>query len=272
VHAALRAIDDAPGTAALTFSRVRGRTVLTRAFSTSPLKLLNPINREAAWVYLANYGGGLVDGDRLQIDIDVQRGATAVIATQGSTKIYRGGRGTSQLLRAEIAADALLVLAPDPIVCFAQSRYAQKLEIHCAPGGSLVLVDWLMGGRIARGERWQLDRFESSLRVYLGDRVALHDALRLTPDDGVLAQRFGRFNHLVSVVIAGRPEALRIHEEIAAMPLDRRADVLISANLVNESLLLRIASITTERAAQTLRSLLAFLPMELGADPWSRTW
>ena len=105
----------APGQSALTFSRVGERTVVRHAFSTSPLKLLNPRNQgSAAWVYLASYGGGLVDGDALRIDIDVERGAIAVISTQASTKVYRSPHGASQQLRADVADDALLVLAPDP--------------------------------------------------------------------------------------------------------------------------------------------------------------
>ncbi len=286
----------APGQAAITFSRIGERTVVRRAFSTSPLKLLNPINHgaphpdplpaqrgegdaqrrvrgAAAWVYLASYGGGLVDGDALRIDIDVERGAAAVISTQASTKIYRSPRGTSQTLHAEVADDALLVLAPDPVVCFAQSSYVQEQEIRLAPRAALVLVDWLMGGRVARGERWQLDRYDSVTQIWCGERRLLYDALRLTPEDGDVAVRMGRFNTLLSVVVAGVAEASRIQQEIAAMPLDKRADLLISASpLRDAALIVRIASTSTERAAQTLRRLLAFLPPLLGDDPWSRKW
>lgn len=267
----------APGRGALTFTRVGERTVVRHAFSTSPLKLLNPQNHSAAaWVYLASYGGGLVGGDALRIDIDVERGAAAVISTQASTKVYRSLQGASQQLRADVADDALLVLAPDPVVCFARSSYAQNVEIRLAERGALVLVDWLGAGRVASGERWQLDHFSSVTQIWCGSRRLLYDSLRLTPEDGDVAQRMGRFNTLLTIVIGGPPlaaHASRVLQEVAAMPLEKRSDLLVSANPLGESaLLLRIAAVSTERAGQTLRRMLAFLPPQLGDDPWSRKW
>jgi len=261
----------------MTFTRVGERTVVRHAFSTSPLKLLNPQNHSAAaWVYLASYGGGLVGGDALRIDIDVERGAAAVISTQASTKVYRSLQGATQQLRADVADDALLVLAPDPVVCFARSSYAQNVEIRLAERGALVLVDWLGAGRVASGERWQLDHFSSLTQIWCGQRRLLYDSLRLTPEDGDVARRMGRFNALVTVVIAGpllAAHASRVLQEVAAMPLEKRSDLLISANPLGEgALLLRIAAVSTERAAQTLRRILAFLPPQLGDDPWSRKW
>ena len=259
----------------MTFSHVGERTVVRHAYSTSPLKLLNPRSHStAAWVYLASYGGGLVGGDALRIDIDVERGAAAVISTQASTKVYRSPRGASQQLRAGVADDALLVLAPDPVVCFARSSYAQDVEIRLAERGSLVLVDWVGAGRIASGERWQLDHFTSVTQIWCGHRRLLYDSLRLTPEDGDVADRMGRFNTLLTVVVAGfAADAARILQEIAGMPLEKKSDLLISANPLGEgALLLRIAAVSTERAGQMLRRMLAFLPPQLGDDPWSRKW
>ncbi len=259
----------------MTFSRVGERTVVRQAYSTSPLKLLNPQNHSAAaWVYLASYGGGLVGGDALRIDIVVERGAAAVISTQASTKVYRSARGASQQLRAGVADDALLVLAPDPVVCFARSSYAQDVEIRLAERGALVLVDWIGAGRVASGERWQHDHFSSVTQIWRGPRRLLYDSLRLTPEDGNVALRMGRFNTLLTVVVAGlAADAARILQEVAAMPLEKKSDLLISANPLSEgALLLRIAAVSTERAGQTLRRMLAFLPPLLGDDPWSRKW
>jgi urease accessory protein len=277
VRSARSASANVPGRGALTFSRVGERTVVRRAFSTSPLKLLNPRNHSpAAWVYLASYGGGLVDGDALEIDIEVECGATAVISTQASTKVYRSPNGTSQRLRADVADDALLVLAPDPVVCFAHSSYAQDVEIRLGSRGALVLVDWLGAGRVATGERWQHDRFTSVTQIWCGQRRLLYDSLRLAPEDGDVADRMGRFNTLLTVVAAGPPlaaDAARILQEVAAMPLERQADLQISASPLREgALLLRIAAVSTELAAMALRRLLAFLPPHLGDDPWSRKW
>ena len=55
---------NAPGIARLAFERAghTGRTAISTAFATSPLRILMPRNHgHAAWVFLASLGGGLVD-------------------------------------------------------------------------------------------------------------------------------------------------------------------------------------------------------------------
>src|SRR5262245_60409912 len=67
-----------PGRAFLAVTRRDRRSVVTRAFARSPLRLLTPANHgHAAWVYTSSYGGGLVDGDRLAVDVEVKPGAAA---------------------------------------------------------------------------------------------------------------------------------------------------------------------------------------------------
>ena len=114
-----------------------GKTVLGTAFAASPLRLLTPADHgDAAWVFLASLGGGLLDGDRIDLDVEVGDGASALLGTQASTKVYRsppGGAGSSQRLSARVGAGALLAVVPDPVVCFADTRYEQTLENLARP-------------------------------------------------------------------------------------------------------------------------------------------
>ena len=57
-----------PGTGFLDVARVERRSVVRRAFATSPLRLLTPKNHgSAAWVYASSYGGGLLGGDQADV-------------------------------------------------------------------------------------------------------------------------------------------------------------------------------------------------------------
>src|SRR5438132_2693882 len=192
------------GTGILEFADVRGETVLTRAFTTSPLKVLNPSHAgQSGWAYLATYGGGLVDGDTLAVHVDVGRGAVALVATQASTKVYRSPRGAAQTLLAHVADDGVLVLLPDPVTCFSGARYRQDQRVLLDPGANLVLVDRLTAGRIDFGERWVFDEYNSRMFISRGDHLLLHDALALTRDEGNIARRLDRFNCLAVVVVVG---------------------------------------------------------------------
>lgn len=263
----------APGTGVLEFAEVCGETVLTRAFATSPLKVLNPRHAgRSAWAYLATYGGGLVGGDRISVRLDVRQGAAALVTTQASTKVYRSPRGTRQTVLTHVADAALLVLLPDPITCFSGAQYRQEQRVHMNAHANLVLVDRLTAGRIDFGERWLFDEYISRTLIWRGDRLLLHDALALTREEGDIARRLGRFNCLAMVVLMGpllTATAARLAASFSSTPVTSRADFLASAAPVGgDGVVLRFASCSTERLAIALRQYLDILITLLGDDPW----
>jgi urease accessory protein len=257
--------------------RDRQRSVVSRAYATSPLRWLLPTNHgHAAWVFSSSYGGGLVDGDALSLDIDVRPGATALVSTQASTKVYRSPRGTSVDTRARIASGGLLVLLPDPVVCFTGSGYRQVQRIDVAEDAGLVLLDWVSSGRRTSGERWAFDEYVSRTIVHLGGRLVLHEALALRASDGDLAARFGRFDVLAIAVVLGhalRHEVASIVARLSERAPLRRAEQLLSVAPLGESgCVVRIAGRSVEQVGRTVRELLDFVPPLIGDDPWKRKW
>ena len=116
--------------------------MLTRAFAASPAKLIATKGHgTACGGYAATFGGGLVGGDEIRLRVDVTAGARALLTTQASTKVYRSPHGTSAELQGRVGLDGLLVVAPDPVVCFAGARYRQVQRFHVEEGGTLVVMD-----------------------------------------------------------------------------------------------------------------------------------
>lgn len=269
-----------PGRGVLELSFIAGRTNVTRARATSPLKLLAPRRRgPAAWVYTSTYGGGLVAGDEIDIDIRVGPKAICVIGTQSSTKVYRNPTGlpSRQMVRATVAEGATLVLAPDPVTCFAGATYEQQQRFYLHPGGALVMIDWLTSGRRARGERWAFSRYRSRLDVYFGQEHLLADALLLHPGDGPLESpyRLGRFNCLALVVLLGEPlaEASRLLvEHVSGQPLGRGSPIIDAASPIRHGAVLRILGETAEQVGRRLKDKLCFVSEFLGESPWARKW
>ena len=268
----------APGRGSLeVIARPDGRSVVSRAYATSPLRLLTPGNHgHAAWVYTSSYGGGLVDGDRVELDIEVGAGAAAFVSTQASTKVYRSELGAATELRAAVAAGGLLIVMPDPVVCFAASRYTQTQRFHVAAGANLIVVDWLSSGRAASGERWQFDEYVSRLRVDVDGTLVVHDALALRAADGDLPARLGRFDVLALVLVLGsdlRGFASGILEQVSRLPVTRRHDLIVGAAPTGDGgCLLRVAGRSVEQVGRVIREYLASVPTMLGDDPWARKW
>jgi urease accessory protein len=266
-----------PGCARIGVIRSGTRSVVERAYATSPLRLLTPANHgRAAWIYSSSLGGGLVDGDRVSMNIDVGPGAAAFLSTQASTKVYRSPRGTGAETHASVAADGRLVVAPDPVVCFSGARYRQAQTFELADRGALVLLDWLSSGRRASGERWNFDEYHSRIVVRLGGRLLVHDALALRAGDGDIQRYLGRFNVLAIAILAGATFAATGASLVArasASPLVKRPDQLVIAtSLGDRGSVIRFAGTSVEQIGRTIREFLSFLPALLGDDPWTRKW
>ena len=266
-----------PGLGRIAVERIGRRSVVCRAYATSPLRLLTPRNHgHAAWVYASSHGGGLVDGDDVSVEASVGDGAAAFLSTQSATKVYRSPRGTRAALDADVGENALLVAAPDAVVCFAGSRYQQTQRIAVTAGGRLVLVDRVTSGRRESGERWRFDEYVSRTAVHLDGRLLVHDATALRASDGRLADRFGRYDVLAVAMVIGRgfeEEIARIDARVRAEPVRRRADRLIAAAPVGDAgCILRIAGRTVEDVDNLIEDLLGFVPGLLGDSPWARKW
>lgn len=157
-------------------------------------------------LYVISFGGGLVSGDSVTLDIDIGEGTRLVMLTQGSTKVYRERRGrdpaaaglpraagpaSSQYMRYLVRPNATLILLADPVTCFARSRYTQvqRVDLRCPHTSSLVLLDWVTSGRLAVEvesdrvpEFWLFYLYHSRNEVRVGDTVVARDVQWLEQD------------------------------------------------------------------------------------------
>ena len=270
----------ANGKGVLQTSLVAGRTAITRAQATNPLKLLCPRRSpKAAWVYVTTYGGGLVAGDQIDLNVNISSGTTCVLTSQASTKIYKssGGKTCRQTVNASVDEDALLVVAPDPITCFADAKYQQHQQVNLHANGSLVLVDWLTSGRRARHECWMFSRYYSRIDITYDQTPVFLESLLLDPADGPIDSpyRLGRFHCMALLVIVGpalQQASSAMIEEVSQQPLERDCSLVQAASPIPSGSVLRVLGTDTESVGQVLKSRLDFLSDRLDGGPWSRKW
>lgn len=259
----------------LAFRRAGERTVLAEAFASSPLRFLTPRNHgRAAWVFLANFGGGLVDGDHLAIAVDAGPGSTAFLGTQASTKVYRSARGCSQELAIRVDEGAAVALVPDPVACFAGARYRQRIDVSLAPTGSVLLVDGYTAGRAARGERWAFDRFDARTTIARAGKTVVVDATRLDPAQGPIAERMGRYDAMLTMTVVGERFAGVREAMLAPLPAPStgEAAVVTASPVGADGAIVRVAATGFETASRPLRRSFEALARFLGDDPFARKW
>ena len=268
--------DGAAAAAHLEVRHVSGRSVTTRAHVTPPVEMLTPRRRGgAAWVYLRTFGGGLVAADRVQLYADIHEGSTAVLTTQAPIKVFHqlDGVGAQQTLQAAVGPGATLVVAPDPLTCFADAAYEQRQTFDLVGDASLVLLDWVTCGRAARGERWTFDRYDSCNRIRCDGREIVFDRLRLDaalhpPADDFAAGPFDVIATLFFVGPAARAGVAETTAWIADFVGDERLQASFSPH--DWGGVLRVMGSRPQRVHAVLKQRLEFLEPLLGMGVWSR--
>lgn len=268
------------GRGELKVEMVAGESAVVTARASSPLKILVPGSRgHCVSACFSSYGGGLVAGDEIAVEVELGDGARCYLSTQASTKIYRnpGLLPCGQTLKASLGKESVLVLVPDPVQAFGRSLYRQRQEFCLQKDSGLVVVDWLSSGRAACGERWAFSRYESRNEIFVCGKRLVVDSLLLDPADGPIESscRMGRFNCLALLVLAGgeiSEPAARVLEAIGSRPVPRRSALVCSASPLSGGALVRIAGERVEEVGKELHRLLDFLPEVLHDDPRLRKW
>ncbi|KAK5122133.1 hypothetical protein LTR85_004379 [Meristemomyces frigidus] len=171
-----------------------------------PLKLVSPAPTGTAGdpshlvhtVYLLTYGGGLVAGDSIDLNVTLEATTRLALLTQGSTKLFKSpGREmlSKQCMTVNLAPGSALCYLPDPVQPFARSCFEQSqvYNVVTAPGdeqnpGNLCALDWVCNGRPANGENWSACRYGSRNEIYL---VQEDGKRRLLLRDNVLLDDHG---------------------------------------------------------------------------------
>ena len=256
-----------------------GPSVVTRAYATSPLRLLMPKNHgSAAWVYTSSYGGGLVDGDRIALDVDVGPGAAAFLSTQASTKVYRSPqRHEQRAARAHLdggtpgghARPGRLLRGARATGRRSRSTCRRTAGSCSSTGCRRAGTPPVSGGRSTSTSRGcaRESRADSSSTM----------RWRCAADDGDLRDRMGRFDVLAVVLILGtrlRDRAAEIAARVAEMPVPPPARAARGGDAGWRIAAACCASPGRRSSRRRGRSAeyLGFLPGLLGDDPWARKW
>jgi urease accessory protein len=236
-----------------------------RARGAGPLRLLCPrAAGRAGWIVTSSLGGGLVDGDAVALDVTIEAGATAVITTQASTKVYRGS--SRQELAVRVLGDGTALVVPDPVVPYRDATFVQATRIELTSASTLVACDVVTAGRVAHGERWNAARVDSTLRIAIDGRARVLDRVVIAGP-----ARLGRFEALATAVLLGpRVNAIAAAQLAALGPVSR--SVIVSGSAVASGAMFRIAGERIADVIDATRALVAPACEACGELPWARKW
>lgn len=130
------------------------------------LKALYPEGDEVCHAVIVHPPGGIVAGDQLQIALDVEPHAHALVTTPGATRFYRSeGAVASQVLSAVVREAARLEWVPQETIVHDAAQAANRLAFKLERGASMIGWDIVCLGLPAAGESFQTGRLDQHLEV-----------------------------------------------------------------------------------------------------------
>ncbi|WP_415379840.1 urease accessory protein UreD [Halosimplex sp. TS25] len=165
-----------------------GETNLVRDLARAPFHVSGTLGHdplpEAETVYVQSPTGGVAQGDRHDVDVVVGADAVAHVSTQSSQKVLSMARNYAAAdVSLAVGSGGHLDYVPEPTILHEDSRFFQGVDLEVAPDASAVVGDVVVPGRLARGERFDFERYLSRLRVRREGDLLVDDATHLRPAD-----------------------------------------------------------------------------------------
>ncbi len=182
------------GHLALSFAYRRNGTVLTRQEAALPLAFQRPLYPEGpahCHGVVLHPPGGIANGDRLRMDIDLGRDARALLTTPGATKVYRSATEALQEVHITVAAGGWLEWLPQETILFDGARWRQRTRVDLVPGAVWLGWDITRFGRSACGERFASGNWRADTEIWRGGRPLWIDRQGLTGGSPLLETPFG---------------------------------------------------------------------------------
>ncbi len=236
---------------ALEFSADARRTIMESMRHFGPLRVQRPFYPEGdskvCHIYLLHPPGGVVGGDRLDIEIDVKTQARVLLTTPGSAKFYRSSGAMAkvhQTLRVDEGA-SLEWFAQENIL-FPGARVHSRTQVQLQ--GRAVFMGWDISclGRPTNAERFIRGRLDTAFEIYRDDQPLLLDRLRVR-NAQALDGAAGLRGYPMSALFVATPCDTAHLAQARAVLAQQPCDEPIGLTLVDGVLVLRALGIKTER-------------------------
>ena len=136
---------------------------------------------------IVNTAGGVAGGDRLKLDVSVERGARLVVTTAAAEKVYRTLEPAAAIeVTLCLGTGARLAWLPQETILFDRARLRRAIDIDLAADAQLLLAEAIVFGRGGMGETVKDGFLFDRWRLRRDGRLMHAEAMRL--DGGVSAR------------------------------------------------------------------------------------
>lgn len=158
------------------------KTVLANRQHYGPLRVQRPFYPEGGvcHVYLLHPPGGVVAGDRLNLNISAAAQSAALVTTPAAGKFYRSaGEQARQSVHLSVATAACLEWLPQETIIYDGAQVVNDTCLELAHGARFIGWDMLILGRPAANEGFSYGEVDLSWRILRANQLLYCERLRL---------------------------------------------------------------------------------------------
>lgn len=227
-------------------------------------KAFYPEGPDCAHAYLLHPPGGLVTGDTLDIEIQVDAESQALITTPGAGRVYKARDDSgvqTQNMTLRVESGAVLEWLPLETILFPKSHARMNTKVELAEGAKVMAWEVTCFGLPANKLAFSDGSCEQRLQVWQQGRIRFNEALSLAPGDTSVLRGKGGLQALpVNALLVAGPFNETIdsaaREEMLEALLIRQSEVsgedLLAVSMTGEFLTVRYLGQCTERARNLL--------------------
>ena len=263
----------------------RGTRLMAKSH-TGPLYVQKPFypeGKNTAHIYLLHPPGGIVSGDNLVINIDINERAHGLFTTPGAGRIYKARADLtvqSQSVELTLDQNAVMEWLPLETIIFPASNGRLTTRVNIPEDASGRFIGWEITalGLPASEFPFNNGQLRQTFELYQGTRPLLIETLRLNAKDDLLMQGMcGLQGQSVSALMVAGPFHLP-PEELKQLMQTLRNDVSDCKNIgitcKHQLIIIRLLSNSAEQARKILTQLWRILRPTLIELPVSvpRIW
>ena len=176
----------------LGFTHSANKTILAQRSHKGPLTVQRPFYPEGGLchVYLLHPPGGIVAGDQLKIDVEVENNASALITTPGAGKFYRSsGKQALQTVSLKIKQEASLEWLPQETIVFEGARLVSDVHVDLSENARFIGWEILVLGRPAANEHFKQGEALLNWRIFRDGMPLFLEKMQL--DSNAFLARWG---------------------------------------------------------------------------------
>jgi len=251
----------------LELSKSNNRTILSHQKHHGSLQVQKPFYPErngTCHVYILHPPGGVVGGDHLNIYVDVNSNAHALITTPAAGKFYRSaGPVARQEQIIKVASKGILEWFPSESILFSGAKAQIKTKVELAHDSHFVGWEISCLGRPASDENFSQGELDQRFEVWRDGKPLRIERLKLKGGDPTLNAKWGFLGFPVIgslVCVTDNTELVDSLRKIANISIDQE---LFSVTQMDGAILCYFLGNSVERARNCFISAWKILRQEV---------